>query len=482
MRRMDGKKPKSDRDRHLLIMVSVAFSSFMAGLNNYIVNISLPSIAGYFNTGTEEVSRVILSYLLISTSSLFLFGRLGDRIGLKKVFVAGYVVFTLGCLLCGLSTSITMLAGFRLVQGAGGAMLLACGYAVIARFLPGDRIGRAYGITLTCFAVGIATGAPLGGLITGYVSWHWIFFTNVPVGIIAIVVAIRSIPGEAGRRASTAGKKEGFDVPGSLLAFFGLGALLYGLSVGKTDGWLSRPILVSLGCAGVLLVLFVLREKTCVSPLLDFNLFRNRSLTFALLTSLTSLVLLGGNAFLLPFYLQIIRQLSVQQTGMMLLIYSLVQILLTPHAGRLSDRVSPHILCTASLASAVLCAFFFSSALKLDTLVPAFILVIWLPFSYAFFLAPNANRVMRLTSEGRHGTASGLLSTASNLSMMFGVVVFETVFSHSFARILPKSGNIFRSGIPREVLLCGFSHAYIAGGVICLLACLFSYKAGTQKQ
>jgi EmrB/QacA subfamily drug resistance transporter len=463
--------------RHFLIILSVAFSSFMAGLNNYIVNVSLPTIANYFNTGTGEVSRIVLSYLLVSTSSLFLFGRLADRIGLKKVFITGYIVFTAGALLCGFAGGINMLVVFRLIQGAGGSMLVACGYAVIARFLPPDRIGRAYGITFTSVAVGIATGAPLGGLIAGYLSWHWIFFVNVPVGITAIVIASRAIPAETRGEASFGSRDEGFDIPGALLSFFGLAALLYGLNMGKMMGWTSPPILMSFALAIVLLGFFGVRERICRSPLLDFGLFRNLTLTYALLATLMAFMLLGGNAFLLPFYLQVIKHMNVQQTGLMLLLYSLGQILMTPYAGRLSDRVSRRVLCAAGMASASLCTFLFSFLLNLDGLIPVFLFLIWLPLSYAFFLAPNANRIMRLASAGRHGSASGLLTTAVNLSMILGVSIFDNVFSHALPGPLVKGVSLLSAGIAPQILLRGFSNAYVVGGFICSLAFLFSFAS-----
>jgi EmrB/QacA subfamily drug resistance transporter len=467
-------------EAHLLIVISVAFSSFMSGLNYYVVSISLPTIANQFNAGTGEVSPVILAYMLVSTSSLFVFGRLADRIGLKKVFVAGYVIFTVSSLFCGLSTSVRMLVGFRLVQGIGGGMLMASGYAVIARFLPGDITGRAYGITLTSFAVGIATGAPVGGFVTGYLSWHWIFFVNVPVGVVAIIFALRSVPGRSDYRQREDKEREAFDIPGALLSFFGLGMLLYGCNMGNTIGWTSWRIVISLSAALVLLVLFVLREKRCKFPLLDFALLKKRSLAYALSASILAFILLGGNTFLLPFYLQMAKHLSVQQTGLMLLIYSLVQILVTPYAGRLSDKVNPHMLCSAGLASAFFCVLFFSSSLRFDSLAPSFVLLVWLPLSYAFFIAPNTNRIMHLASSGRHGTASGLLSTATNLGMMLGVVVFDTVFSQSIAGALPPGVSLLRASIPENLFLRGFSHAYLVGALVCFAACLFSF-AGRSR-
>jgi EmrB/QacA subfamily drug resistance transporter len=463
----------TDKRRQFLLIISVAFSSFLAGLNNYIVNVSLPTIADYFNTGTSEVSRVVLAYLLIITSSLLLFGRLGDRIGLKKVFVTGYFVFTAGSLLCGLAQGINMLIGFRLVQGIGSAMLLSSGYAIIARFLPPDRMGRAFGITGTSVALGIATGAPLGGFITGYLSWHWIFLANVPIGIVAIIAAGRCIP-ETGGKSVPERKGENFDIPGAVLSFLGLALFLYGLNTGKMIGWTSPSILVSFALAITLLSVFVARERKCTSPLLDFRLFKNLTLTYALLSTFMAFMLLAANAFLLPFYLQTIKHLNAQQTGMVLLLYSLVHVLVTPYAGRLSDRMSPYKLCAVGMVSGSASAFFFSYTLGINGLGLVFVFLLWFAVSYAFFLAPNINRVMSLASSGGHGSASGLLTTTANLSMIFGVAIFETVFSQGFSGMLPRGVSIFHADIPAQLLVRGFSHAYILGGVVCLLSFLFS--------
>jgi EmrB/QacA subfamily drug resistance transporter len=467
------------------IVVSVAFSSFMVRMNNYSINVSLPTISQFFGIGPGEVSRIITGYLLIITSTLLLFGKISDRIGLKKVFVLGYIIFVLGSLLCGLAQNIETLLAFRFVQGSGAAMLLATSFAIISRFLPPDRTGSAFGVTSTASALGVATGAPLGGLITGYLSWHWVFLINVPVGLAAIVVALKKIPHEdVVPSAIPSGAKPTFDVAGAVLSFLGLVLLLYGMNRGKELGWLSPAIIMAIVAACLLLVLFVLREKRCAEPLLNLQLFKNRTFVLALIATFLAFMLIAGNAFLLPFYLSVIKGLDAKGTGMVLLVYSMVYVFLSPYAGRLSDKVNPAYLCIIAMLSASACSFTFSRTLLQQGLFCTFLFLIWLGLSYVFFFSPNNNQVMRQAPAGTQGTASGVFTTTTNLAMVFGVALFEAVFSHAIPHSAAKGAAIKGATIPKEILLYGFSNAYILGGILCAVAaiCAFFYHERRQDQ
>ncbi|MFZ4572287.1 MAG: MFS transporter, partial [Bacteroidales bacterium] len=162
-----------------LILVSASLAMLMVKLDAFIVNISLPTIAQNFGCSRDIVSMVLLAYLVASTATLLLFGMLGDRLGLKKIFISGFILFTIGSLLCGMSTNIVLLIISRFIQGLGGSMLVANCLAIIGQFMPHDKIGSAYGILTTISSIGVSLGAPLGGLITYYASWHWIFLINV---------------------------------------------------------------------------------------------------------------------------------------------------------------------------------------------------------------------------------------------------------------------------------------------------------------
>jgi EmrB/QacA subfamily drug resistance transporter len=461
------------------IVISVAFSSFIVRMNNYSVNVSLPTIAQAFGIGSSAVSWVVIGYILIITSTLLLFGKLSDRIGLKKVFVLGYAIFVLGSLLCGVAHHLQTLLAFRFIQGLGAAMLLATSYAIISRFLPPDRTGSAFGITSTASALGVATGAPLGGLITGYLSWQWVFLINVPVGLAGIVVAMKKIPHEDVQPAAPDGEKHAFDIIGAVLSFLGLLLLLYGISRGKAAGWLAASTLLCIGAGAGLLLLFVLREKRCDAPLLDLRLFSNRVFALALIASLLAYLLIGGNAFLLPFYLNVVKGLDASSTGMVLLVYSLVYVVLSPYAGRVSDRVNPASLCIAAMLSACICAFTFSRTLYAPGLFSTFIFLVWLGVSYVFFFSPNNNQVMRQAPAGNQGSASGLFTTTTNLATALGVAVFEAVFSYG----LPGGTAVTAKAVAAKgAFLAGFSNAYLLGGSLCAAAAFCTFLTLRQRQ
>jgi EmrB/QacA subfamily drug resistance transporter len=466
----------TDKSTQLWIVISVAFCSFMSRLNNYIVNISLPTISEYFHVGTGDVSRVVVVYLLIITSTLLLFGRLADKVGLKRIFISGYILFVAGSMLCGVSTGIHMLVAFRVVQGIGSAMLLASGYAIISKYLPQNITGWAFGITSTSSALGVATGAPLGGIITSALSWHWIFFINVPVGIIAIVVASRMIPRET---REDRGPKRSFDIPGAVLSFSGLLVLLYALNVGRKLGWTSPQVGITFLTAAVLLALFIRREKTCKDPLLDLAFFTNMRFTLTIVATFMAYIMITGNAFLLPFYLEFVKGLNTKQTGLVLLTYSLIYVFLSSPAGRLADRVAPRALCSIAMLSVTFCALTFAFTLNMGGLVPVFVFLVWLGLSYVFFFSPNNKQVMMFALEGKQGSASGVFNTVMNLGMVIGVALFEVVFSQSLPA---KAAAESMSAIPVDFLLGGFRNAYLLGGLVCALALFCSLMVRQQKE
>ncbi len=449
------------------IVVTVAFGAFMSKLDSYIVNISLPTIASRFNVTTAKVSWVVLVYLLVSTSTLLLFGKLGDRFGLRKIFFLGYLLFTIGSLLCGLSLSMEMLIASRFVQGAGCAMLVAIAFAIIPKFLPHEITGWAFGIAATGAALGIAIGAPVGGVITGFLSWRWVFLVNVPFGIFAMYAVNKYIPD--GKELNSENlKKAGFDILGAALSFVGLALLIYGLNTGREFGWTSPRIAGCFAASVISLGAFFLREIKCKEPLLDLRLFKSFHFSAAVASTLFAYMLLAGNSFLLPFYLEKGKDLPTVTVGLIIMIYSVIYMAAGPFAGRISDKVRPNLLCAFAMLSAALCSFVFAFSLAAPGLLAVVIFLIWIALSFGFFISPNNNQVMTLAPADRQGSASGVFNTINSLGLALGVCFFEMIMSRSMPAATGAS-------------FAGYRDAYIFGGIVCIVSLFFSFLIGWNK-
>ncbi len=469
----------TDRKKYLFIVYNVCFAAFMATLDSYIVNVSLPSISRYFNIPMSIVSLVILSYLLSLTSTTLIFGKLADTLGLKKMFTWGYIVFTIGSLFCGISWSIWLLIASRFIQGIGGAMIIISGYAIIPKYLPQDIRGWAFGYLAIVAALGVTVGAPLGGIIAGYFSWHWIFLINIPIGTIAVFTSHRTLLDDG----ITGGEKKKipFDIPGAFLSFLGILALICGLNFGKESGWTSLPIVISFFIVIIAFVLFIIVEERSPDPLLDLSILKNPPFMCAIIATTTALMVLAGNNLMLPFYLETSKGLKPQQVGFLLMIYSLMGMIVGPRAGRASDTIKPVLLCAIAMFSAACACIIFVVTLHSNSLIPVIIFLFWYGISNALFISPNNNLVMSLAPEHKQGTASGVFNMFGRLSLVLGVCVFETIFSE----VVPQGkGSLQGVGIPADILNRGFQVVYICASLFCIFSLAVSVltaRKGKEK-
>jgi EmrB/QacA subfamily drug resistance transporter len=455
----------TDPRRQKLLLATVALGGFIINLDSCIVNVSLPTIARYFGVGTSAASGVTLAYLLVLTSTLLIFGRLGDAIGLKKVFLGGYLVFTLGSLLCGLSPTLSLLLASRCIQGLGGAMMFAIGPTLIPRYLPKDIRGWAFGMVATTMALGLTLGAPLGGFITDCMSWKWVFLVNVPVGFVAMWLTQRVLPGDPEKAAG-----QTFDMAGSVLSFLSIVALVLGLNRGEELGWASSVILTCFFLSILSFSVLILRERRIRNPLLDLGIFRNPDIAFAGWLNLLAFMVMTGANFLVPFYLAGVKGLCPAQTGMVLLLYSLAYGVLSLATGRLSDRIRPGILCGCGMLSVAAACAFFAFTIERPGLVPTLVFMTWLGFSYAMFTSPFNNLIMSLAPAEELGEVSGVFKTLTNLSFVLGVSLFETLFS------LGVPAGLIREGEPPDDVILGLRRALVFGVAVSVLAFVLSMK------
>jgi EmrB/QacA subfamily drug resistance transporter len=393
----------------------------MATLDGSIVNVSLPSIASAFGIGLGTVQWVVVAYLLVIGSALLPVGRLGEVLTFRRVYLAGFVSFTVASALCGAAPNAVTLVLFRALQGLGAAMLMAMGPAIIARtFPPGER-GRALGTNAVSVSIGLSVGPALGGLLTQVGSWRAIFLVNVPVGLFAVLWAARVLPIEDIRR------RPSFDIPGAATAAGTLLAMLLALTQGETWGW-SSPAIVGLFALAVLLgSTFVALERRSSAPMFDLSLFRIRAFSAGLSSVAFAFVALSTATFLLPFLLEGGPGFDPIEVGLLLTPLPLATALVAPFAGTLSDRIGSRL--PASLGVAVM-----TLGIGLLTQLPARFEpgdLIWrlgiVGLGQGLFMSPNSAAVLGAIPRARMGTASGTVAEMRVVGQALGIALSAAI-------------------------------------------------------
>ena len=414
--------PVIDYSRKWLVLSAVAMGIFLATIDGSIVNVALPTLSAALGADFATVQWVVLSYLLTITTLLAVVGRLADMYGRKRLYNSGFVVFTVGSLLCGLSPSVGWLIGFRVLQGIGAALILALGLALVTEAFPPQERGRALGIAGSIVSIGIVTGPTLGGVIIENLSWHWIFFVNVPIGIVGTYLVWRNIP------ATRPPGGQAFDFGGAATLCLGLLGILLGLTTGQQEGFTS-PQALGLFVFGIFFLLALLYiQRRHPQPIIDPVLFRNRLFTVNLVTGL--LVFVGlGSGVLIPFYLETVLGYSVQQVGLLLAVVPIALGIVSPISGVLSDRVGSRPISVLGLAVTLL-GYLALSTLSTETTAVGFMLrYVLVGVGVGLFQSPNNSAMMGTAPRERLGVASGLLAMTRNLGQTVGIAVLGALWA-----------------------------------------------------
>jgi len=447
--------------RQWLILLLISFASFMGALDATIVNISLPTMSKYFQCDIAIVSWVAMSYLLVLSGTLITFGRVADIRGYKKIYLAGFTIFTIGSLLCGLSSSIYLLIGFRVLQGIGAAMLQAIGGAMVVRYLPEKVHGTAFGIMTTFAAVGLAAGTPLGGFISQFYSWHWIFFINVPVGIIAIILGLVVLPRDTGEFG-----KGRFDMSGAALLLVALASLIFFLNMGNNIGWLSWLILISIVISAATWAGFIFNEKRTQFPLINLSLFRDRNFTMAVMVALIVLLVGQGSWYAFPFYLELEKGFATNIVGLILLVPAIFMMICGPIAGLLSDRIGSRPICI--LGSAVIIAAFLMFALMgINTGLYYIIIALALEgIGIGLIVPANFNLIMGMSIKGSEGVMNSLVTTVRNVGAVMGIASFAVVFLSVITSLGISTSGVTAHALPPKAFILGFHAIFLFGMVL----------------
>ena len=419
------------------VMAATGMGIFLGTIDGSIVNITLPTMVEYFETSVSTIQWVVLGYLLTVSTLMLSVGRLADIKGKKPVYTVGFVVFIISSLLCGLSQTIQTLIAARVLQGIGASMVMALGMAIVTESFPPEERGRALGLTGAIVSIGLVIGPTLGGLIVEHLSWHWIFFVNIPIGLIGIPMIIRYVPD-----LRPTGHQR-FDFAGAITLLLCLLCLLLGLSLGQERGFTNSPVLLLVLGFLVFLALFIMAERKAAQPMIDLTLFKNVLLRTSLITGFLTFVTQAGSLFLLPFYLQNSLGYSAQQAGFMMAVVPICQGITAPISGALSDKIGTRPITALGLAF-LLVGYICASTLWLETTALGYILrSIPVGLGFGIFQSPNNSAVMGSAPKEQLGVASSLLTITRTLGQTTGIAVLGAVWA---SRTFFYAGQVYPGG------------------------------------
>jgi len=459
------------------VIIAVAFGTFMAPLDSSVVNIALPNISSHFQAPLTTVEWVVMAYLLMTSSLLLTFGRMGDMYGHKRIYLTGFGIFTAGSLLCALSPTILFLIFCRAVQAIGAGMMMSMGPAIVTDVTPPQERGKALGAVAVSVSVALAAGPVVGGFLTAKFGWPSIFYINLPIGIMAILLGQKVIPSTRAKEAQP------FDIKGSVTIFTALIMLLLPLSYAERAGWSNPYILGSLAVGLALLVFFVYVENRIEFPMMDLSLFRNRLFFMSNLSALLSYMAMFFVFLLMPFYLQQLRHLSPAAAGLLLIPSPLTMMLVAPVFGAVSDRVDTRYI--SSLGMAIMTfGIWLISSLKVDS--PVYIIIIGMiiiGMGSGMFQTPNNSAIMGVVPPNRRGIAASLLATMRNLGMVLGVAISGAVFSSQLSYL---NKSLAAKGLSAaEVKVGAFTGAmhvsFLVAAAITAVAVVTSLIRGANK-
>ncbi|HEY8724138.1 MAG TPA: MFS transporter [Gaiellaceae bacterium] len=433
---------------------AVSVGLFMIMLDNTVVNVALPSMRRSLHMSLSELEWVVAGYALTFAAFMLVGGKLADFIGRRLIFMIGLAVFTGASLACGLAPNGGFLIGARIVQGLGGALMNPATLSIIAAtFAPRER-GRAIGIWAGVSAMALAIGPLVGGLLTEHINWNWIFFINVPVGLLGLL-AIPVFIDES--RDTTAEQR--LDVPGLATSALGLFSLTYAFIEANSYGWASARIIGAFVVAAASLVSFVLLERHQRTPMLDLSLFRNRTFGGANAAMLFVGLAMFGTFFYVSLYMQNVLGYSPVQAGASFLPMTILIILIAPRAGALTDRVGSRWLVGTGMTLLAAMLFYYTYLGVNEsfwTLLPGLLLG---GFGMGLTMTPVTAAAMSAVSVDKAGVGSAVLNSARQVGGSLGIAVMGA--------IVAGSSNY----------LTGFHDALRVGSLLCLVGAVVAVAA-----
>jgi EmrB/QacA subfamily drug resistance transporter len=414
----------SARTRTIWTFVITSVALFMVTLDNLVVTTAIPVIRRDLDASLESLEWTVNAYTLTFAVLLLTGAALGDRFGRRRVFTIGVGIFTLGSIAAALAPSVEALNLARAVQGLGGAIVLPLTLTILSAAVPPERRGLALGAWSGISGLAVAFGPLVGGAVVQGISWQWIFWLNVPIGLALMPLALA-------RLTESYGPGGRLDLPGLGLASAGLFGIVWGLVRGNGQGWASPEIVFALSAGAVGVLLFVLWELRARYPMLPMRFFRNRAFSLGNVASFSMFFGMFGSIFLLSQFFQTVQGYSPLGSGLRILPWTLAPMFIAPVAGAFSDRISPRAIIGVGLSMQAAALAWIGLISEPDTpysqLIAPFIIA---GVGMALFFAPMANVILSAVRPQEEGQASGANNAVRELGGVFGVAVLAAVFAH----------------------------------------------------
>lgn len=461
---------KEKSNNHWYVVATVCIGAFMAALDASIINVALPNLQQHFHAQMNEIEWVSLSYLLSLASMILIFGRLADMIGRRWLYMVGFVLFSISSLFCGLAPTLSILLVSRVFQGIGAALLQANSVSIITFAAPKNDLGKAIGFQASAQGIGLSLGPVAGGALLSFVNWKWLFFINLPVGIIGTLLGVKFLPKDSVKKF-----KANFDYLGACFLIPALITIIFILNMGVKLGWTSPLIMGSFFIAMVTSILFIKIERKRQQPLVDLNLFKNMHFTMGNITGILSFIVMYAVLLLTPYYLDQVKHLPILQASFLITVVPIGMTISTPISGMITDHRGPAIpsflgLCMTTIGSLLL-AIINLTGTYVITCTGLFLI----GSGIGMFTPPNNSNVMGNVSKNNLGIAGGILNMSRTIGMGLGV----TLGGLTYQLFLGIYG---RSHLGNLVFAFRFSYLVVAGvSLIILLITFVSFKNDLKK-
>lgn len=451
--------PRRPAPNPWVVLFTVVTMTFMSTLDSSIVNVALPAMQRELGVSATSIQWVSSIYLLTCCAAVLVFGRLGDMFGKVRLFQAGVALFTVGSLLCGLSTSLPALIAARVVQGVGAASATATNMGIVTEAFPSSQRGRALGIVATFVSLGLMCGPTIGGMLVAAFPWESIFLINVPIGAVSFLVGAWTLPKDV-----PAARREAFDIAGAATVAPAIFLVFYALTSLAESVTPLAFALLAVGAA--CMVAFVTVERRAAYPLVSFDIFRRPGVALNVATMFFCFFAVGGTEFLLPFYLQNACGFSPDVAGLALTAIPIAMAAVGPIAGAVSDRIGSSIPCLVGL-SIYAAGIFLTGVLPADATLPAIVAsMAFMAAGTGMFQSPNNSLVMGAVETSQLGFAGSLVSLVRYLGMSAGVTGGTALLYGRMSAVAGYPVSAYIEG-RADLFLSGYSFTFAVFAALC---------------